>query len=248
MARYNLDGIFITAGTVRMCYASIAGQISKPAAVSNCRALAIPVEPARRAYILWRQQRLFDLWQFWDAEVPKLIHKPALSPYGRRGDGVRWNEKGSAKWRTRYSPIGRPGAIGAPWSNGKMGRSSRYSGSKPIVGIFRRRAGRTIKMERFRSKAKRKTRMLVADGLPMPAAMVYQISAPYTRALAQVVEDIYGRHYLWKNICATKRQSLGSPCYIPSKPPGFMAKTAFREKIEDPPLAVSGVIEARVPF
>lgn len=31
-----------------------------------------PQDPRRRAYITWRQQRLFDLWRLWDGEIRKI--------------------------------------------------------------------------------------------------------------------------------------------------------------------------------
>ena len=37
-----------------------------------CRARTNPQDPARRAYILWRQQRLFELWRLWDGEIRKI--------------------------------------------------------------------------------------------------------------------------------------------------------------------------------
>src|SRR5207253_10485700 len=39
-----------------------------------------PQDPARRAYILWRQQRLFDLWQLWDREVRKINPDSCVIP------------------------------------------------------------------------------------------------------------------------------------------------------------------------
>jgi len=33
---------------------------------------ADPQDPGRRAYIVWKQQRLFDLWQLWDRESRKI--------------------------------------------------------------------------------------------------------------------------------------------------------------------------------
>ena len=44
---------------------------------TNCPRTDDPQDPARRAYILWEQQRLFDLWRLWDAEVRAIQPTPA---------------------------------------------------------------------------------------------------------------------------------------------------------------------------
>ena len=43
-----------------------------------------PQDPARRAYIVWHQQRLFELWRLWDAEVRKINPDSLRHPERRR--------------------------------------------------------------------------------------------------------------------------------------------------------------------
>ena len=75
MSRYRVDGIFINrwdgSGPCFCVHcqenfkAATGFDLPRPADSS-------PQDPARRAYILWRQQRLFDLWGLWDAAVRKI--------------------------------------------------------------------------------------------------------------------------------------------------------------------------------
>jgi len=136
-----------------------------------------------------------------------------------------------------------------PGATARMGRSSGATlGSKPIVGFsasgWKNHIDGKIPFKRSGNPH------LVADGIANGLRPWFTkfSGTLHDEPLAQSGEDIYGRHIYGKNICATKRQSLGSPCYIPSKPPGFMAKTAFARKVEDPTLAGSGLIEAARSF
>ena len=97
-----------------------------------------PQKPARRAYILWRQQRLFDLWQLWDTEVRKINPDSCVIPNTGGGatsslDMRRIGELAPTLIADRQA---RRGLI-PPWANGKNAKEFRAAmGRKPIVGIF----------------------------------------------------------------------------------------------------------------
>src|SRR5262249_14991125 len=101
-------------------------------------ARADPHHPARRAYILWRQQRLFDLWRLWDAEVRKINSDSCVIPNTGGGatsslDMRRVGELAPMLVADRQARRG----LTAPWANGKNGKEYRAAmGRKPIVGIF----------------------------------------------------------------------------------------------------------------
>ena len=68
----------------------------------TCRARRTRRIPARRAYILWQQQRLFELWQLWDAEIRKI--NPGARFIANSGGGALSDaryEDASASWRRR---------------------------------------------------------------------------------------------------------------------------------------------------
>ena len=45
-----------------------------------------PHDPARRAYMGWRQERLFELWRVWDGEIRKI--NPAARYIPNSGGGA----------------------------------------------------------------------------------------------------------------------------------------------------------------
>src|ERR1019366_5122696 len=74
MSRYRPDAIFINRWDGSgMCYCEHCRKNFRAASGHDeLPRTNDPQDPARRAYILWRQQRLFDLWRLWDAEVRKI--------------------------------------------------------------------------------------------------------------------------------------------------------------------------------
>jgi hypothetical protein len=97
-----------------------------------------PQDPARRAYILWRQERLFALWRLWDDEVRKIAPDSCVIPNTGGGAGssldmVRIGELAPMLVADHQARRG----VTAPWANGKRGKEFRATmGRKPIVGIF----------------------------------------------------------------------------------------------------------------
>jgi hypothetical protein len=97
-----------------------------------------PQDPARRACILWRQQRLFDLWRLWDGEVRRINADSCVIPNTGGGatsalDMQRIGELAPMLVADRQARRG----VAAPWANGKNGKEYRAAmGRKPIVGLF----------------------------------------------------------------------------------------------------------------
>ena len=81
MSRYRVDGIFINRWDGSgMCYCEHCRKNFKDATGLDLPRTNNPQDPARRAYILWRQQRLFELWQLWDREVRKINPDSCVIP------------------------------------------------------------------------------------------------------------------------------------------------------------------------
>ena len=74
MARYNVDGIFINrwAGSGDVLLRALPDELPGRDRRTSCPRTDDPQDPARRAYIVWQQERLFELWRLWDAEVRKI--------------------------------------------------------------------------------------------------------------------------------------------------------------------------------
>src|SRR5262249_33641421 len=81
MSRYHVDGIFINRWDGSgMCYCEHCVKNFKDASGLDLPRTASPQDPARRAYILWREQRLFDLWQTWDRAVREINPDSCVIP------------------------------------------------------------------------------------------------------------------------------------------------------------------------
>src|ERR1041385_7304684 len=139
MSRYRVDGIFINRWDGSgMCYCQHCQTNFKSATGQELPRTNDPQNPARRAYILWRQERLFQLWQLWDREVRAINPNSCVIP----------NTGGGATSSLEMKRIGQLAPIliadrqarrglAAPWANGKNGKEFRATmGRKPIVGIF----------------------------------------------------------------------------------------------------------------
>jgi hypothetical protein len=139
MARYRVDAIFINRWDGSgMCFCEHCQRNFRDASGHDLPRSTDPQDPARRAYILWRQQRLFELWHLWDAEVRKINPDSCVVPNTGGGatsslDMQRIGELAPTLIADRQARRG----LTPPWANGKNGKEFRATmGRKPIVGIF----------------------------------------------------------------------------------------------------------------
>jgi Hypothetical glycosyl hydrolase 6/Beta-galactosidase trimerisation domain/TAT (twin-arginine translocation) pathway signal sequence len=139
MTRYRVDGIFINRWDGSgMCYCGHCVKNFKDASGFELPRTNNPQDPARRAYILWRQQRLFDLWQTWDQAVRKINPDSCVIPNTGGGatsslDMKKIGELAPTLMADRQARSG----LMPPWAIGKNAKEYRAAlGMKPIVGIF----------------------------------------------------------------------------------------------------------------
>ncbi|MBP8258105.1 MAG: beta-galactosidase trimerization domain-containing protein [Verrucomicrobia bacterium] len=139
MSRYRVDAIFINRWDGSgMCYCEHCRKNFGAASGHELPRIGNPQDPARRAYIFWHQQRLFDLWRLWDAEIRKINPDSCVIPNTGGGatsalDMRRIGELAPTLMADRQARRG----LAAPWTNGKNGKEYRATmGRKPIVGIF----------------------------------------------------------------------------------------------------------------
>jgi len=139
MSRYKVDAIFINRWDGSgMCYCEHCRRNFRADSGQELPRTSDPQNPARRAYILWRQQRLFDLWRLWDGEVRRVNADSCVIPNTGGGatsalDMRRIGELAPMLVADRQARRG----VAAPWANGKNGKEYRAAmGRKPIVGLF----------------------------------------------------------------------------------------------------------------
>src|ERR1051325_8371847 len=81
MSRYRVDGIFINRWDGSgMCYCEHCRANFRGVTGLDLPRTNDPQDPARRAYVVWRQKRLFDLWRLWDTEVRRINPNSCVIP------------------------------------------------------------------------------------------------------------------------------------------------------------------------
>ena len=136
--RYPVDGVFSNRWTGHgTCYCVHCRRRFKDATGHDLPRGDDRRSPAYRAYLGWSQDRLFELWDVWDAAVRAAVPHARFIPNagGAHGklDMVRIGEKSEILFADRQARRGlMPG-----WANGRNGKEFRATlGRKPIGGIF----------------------------------------------------------------------------------------------------------------
>ncbi len=137
--RYQVDGIFSNRWEGSgMCYCEHCQANFKQATGFDLPRTSNPQDPARRAFIVWEQQRLFELWRLWDATIRRA--NPNAGFIANAGGGALSSldmktigELAPTLFADRQARSG----IAPPWTNGKNGKEYRATlGRKAVVGIF----------------------------------------------------------------------------------------------------------------
>jgi hypothetical protein len=209
MSRYKVDAIFINRWDGSgMCYCEHCRKNFRAASGRELPRTTDPQDPARRAYVLWRQQRLFDLWRLWDTEVRKINPDSCVIPNTGGGatsslDMQRIGELAPMLIADRQARRG----LTAPWANGKNGKEYRAAmGRKPIVGIF------SVGVEEpYRWKdsvqSEAEIRLWVADGVANGLRPWFTkfSGVLHDRRWLKPVEDLYRRYARWEKYLRNER-------------------------------------------
>jgi len=253
VSMYQVDGIFSNrwAGS-GMCYCEHCRANFKTFSSLELPRTTNPQDPARKQYIVWHQQRLFELWRLWDAEIKKV--NPNASYIANAGGGALSDL--DMKTIGELAPIlfadrqARHGVM-PPWSNGKNGKEyGSTMGRKPIGGIF------SVGVEeQYRWKDSVQTadeiRMWVADGIahnlrPWFTKFNGKIADP---RWLKVVEDLYGWHYKNDRYLRNEKSLARVAMIYSQQTAAFYGGDQARAKVEDHALGFyQALVEARVPF
>ncbi len=138
MSRYRVDGIFINRWDGSgMCYCEHCVKNFKAASGFDLPRTDNVQDPARRAYILWREQRLFELWQTWDRAVREINPDACVIPNtGGVGSPLDMKRVGELAPMLVADRQARRGLM-APWAIGLCAKEYRATlGRKPAIGMF----------------------------------------------------------------------------------------------------------------
>ncbi len=253
MSTYKVDGIFINRWDGSgMCYCQHCQKNFKAASGFELPRTTNPQDPARKAYLLWRQQRLFDLWQLWDKEVRALNPNARVIPNTGGGassslDMKKIGELANTLMADRQARRG----LAAPWANGKNGKEFRATMSnKPIVGIF------SVGLEEpYRWKdsvqSAAEIRIWAADGIANDLRPWFTkfSGVLHDERWLPVVEEIYQRHFRWEKYLRNEASLAQVGLVYSQQSSWFAGDDRSSARVED---SINGwyqaLIEARIPF
>jgi hypothetical protein len=250
---YKVDGVFSNRWSGSgMCYCEhCQANFRKASGLELPRTNDIR-DPARRAYVQWREQRLFELWHLWDGEIRKI--NPAARYIPNSGGGASADL--DMKTIGELAPIlfadrqARSG-LAAPWANGKNGKEYRSTmGRKPIGGIF------SVGVEepyRWKDSVQNgaEIRLWALDGVANGLRPWFTkfSGTLHDKRWLPVVEDLYG--WLYKNERYLRHEApLARAGLVYSQQTyRYYGGGQARQKVEDHSLGYyQALIEARIPF
>lgn len=253
VSRYQVDGIFSNRWAGHgLCYCEHCQTMFRAATGLELPHTRDPRGAAWRAYLLWRQERLFELCRVWDAAIRAINPRARYIPNSGGGalsslDMKQLSELTPLLFADKQSRQG----ITPPWANGKNAKEFRaVYGRKPIGGIF------SVGLEekyRWKDSVQSEAELrvwvasAVANGMrPWFTKFSGQI---YDRRWLPVVEDIFTWHarnerYL-RNTASLARVAV----VYSQQTAAFYGGEQAQQKVEDPILGVyQALIEARIPF
>ena len=211
-----------------------------------------PANPARRKYIEWNQQRLFELWRLWDQTIRAV--NPQATFIANSGGGalseLDMKTVGELSQTLFADKQARRGTM-PPWANGKNGKEYRSTmGRKPIGGIF------SVGVEepyRWKDSVQSDAEIRlwahngIAHGL-RPWFTKFN-AKPLDERWMPVVSNIFNWH--WKNEKYLRNEeNLARVAIVYSQQTAhYYGGERAREKVEDPQLGFyQALIESRIPF
>jgi hypothetical protein len=253
MTRYKVDGIFINrwAGSGQ-CFCTHCRTSFRAATGHELPTTDDPHDPARRAYILWQQERLFAVWRLWDAAVRAINPDSCVIP----------NAGGGATSPLDMTTIGalaptlfadrqaRSGLV-PPWANGKAAKEYRaVMGKKPVGGIFSMGVEETYRWkDSVQSPAE--VRIWVAEGVAnglRPWFTKFSGTLRDRRWL-NVIEDLYTWHHKVERYLRNEASLARVGLVYSQQTAWFHGGPRARQIVEDPALGwYQALIEARIPF
>ena len=248
VALYKVDGIFSNrwAGS-GMCYCEHCRANFRAASGLDLPRTNNQHDPARRAYVDWRQQRLFELWRLWDSEIRKINPAARYIPNSGGGATADLDMKTipATSLPILFADRQARSGVTAPWANGKNGKEYRSTmGAKPIGGIFSVGVEEPYRWKDSVQSAP-EIRLWVLDGVAnglRPWFTKFAASLNDRRWLP-VVEDLYVWHHRNERYLRNERPLARVGLVYSQQTNRFFGRT------EDHTLGYyQALIEARIPF
>ena len=222
----------------------------KPTAWS-CHVAQIPRTRPIVAILVWRNDRLFELWDVWEQNARTNPDARYIPNSG--GGALAWidmkraGEKAASMVADRQSR----GGLLAPWAVGKNGKEYRsVLGSKQVIEMF----GVGIEGNEYRWKDsvqhEPELRIWIANAIANgmdPLFIKFSLTLHDHRWLP-VIEDVFTGITALRPICAMKNHWRMSDWFFRNKPPHIMGARRTRKNGRPYQGFYQALIEARIPF
>ncbi|MCC9076703.1 beta-galactosidase trimerization domain-containing protein [Litorilinea aerophila] len=253
VSRYQVDGIFSNRWTGHgICYCASCRRLFRERHGLDLPRSQDPRDPAWRAYLGWRQERLFQLWRLWDGEIRAI--NPRARFIANSGGGALSSldmktigELSDTLFADRQARHG----LMAPWANGKNAKEYRATlGNKPIGGIF------SVGVEeKYRWKdsvqSPAEIRLWVLDGIANGLRPWFTkfAGSVYDPRWLQVVEELYGWHHRHERYLRNQAPLARVALVYSQQTAQFYGGQEAYEWVETPILGwYQALVEARIPF
>lgn len=253
MSLYMVDGIFSNRWSGHgVCYCESCQRLFKKAAGQDLPRSRDPRDPAARAYLLWRQQRLFELWQLWDKEIRAINPRARAIPNTGGGalsmlDMKQTGEMAATLFADRQARRG----VATPWFNGKNGKEYRATmGMKPIGGIFSMGVEEHYRWKDSVQSGK-EISLWVADGVANGLRPWFTkfSGVIYDPRWLKVVERLYERYAAWEPYLRNTANLARVAMVYSQQTAWFYGGEKALAKVEDHELGFyHALVEARTPF
>ena len=248
VTKYKVDGVFSNRWSGSgMCFCKSCQILFRDYSGHDLPTVTDPQNPVRRQYILWREQRLFDLWRLWDTEIKKINPNAAFLANSGGGtlsdlDMKTIGDLAPTLFADRQA---RHGLMPA-WANGKNGKEYAGAlGNKPIAGIV---SVGLEEAERWKDSVQTgdEIRMWLADGVAhnLRPWIVKFNAKPIDKRWLPVVEGFYNWHYRSEKYLRNERSLAEVAMVYSQQSAAFYSRT-----VEDHALGYyQALVEGSVPF
>lgn len=253
MTLYQPDAIFTNrwAGS-GMCYCEHCRQNFHQYSRLDLPRTRDPHDPARRQYMAWRQERLFDLCRVWNRTIQAVKPDACYLPNAGGGalsdlDMKTLGGLSPAAIADRQSRRG----LMAPWMAGKAAKEFRSTlGMKPVAGLTS--VGIDDK-NRWKDSVQdgEEIRLWMVDGIAQnfrPTFTKFN-AKPYDRRWFPVVEEVFNWHFANERYLRNERSLARVAMVYSQQTAAYYGWPDAASRVEDPGLGFyQALIESRIPF